>query len=315
MQSSPNIQALLKTRTDLSEYFVETGNRPQNFIQENEPEERFKDYPKTQELLKMKNALLKKRNHPAMYLKSDIREVDFANFPKFDVVLIDPPWEEYKKRILNISMVKKTEKSEGWTLEEIRDIRLDQIAASPSFIFLWCGSEHLDHGRLLFKHWGLKRCEDVVWIKSNTYTNKYNPSHADDYSFLKRTKEHCLVGIKGDTKRASEPSFIHPNIDTDVIMTEEPDIETFDKPEELYDIIERFCLGRRRIELFGNNKSIRPGWFTIGKDLSTSNFNTGVYESWFEGEVRLDGYQGGKITGTTPEIESLRPKSPPKQNN
>lgn len=97
---------------------------------------------------------------------------------------------------------------------------------------------------MLFKSWGVKRCEDVVWIKSNNLHLKYNPTHADDYSFLKRTKEHCLVGIRGDSKKASEPTFIHPNIDTDVIMTEEYDLNNFDKPAELYDIIERFCLGR-----------------------------------------------------------------------
>lgn len=34
-----------------------------------------------------------------------------------------------------------------------------------------------------------------------------------------------------------------------------------------------FIKGRKRIELFGEISSIRPGWLTIGKNLSDSNFN------------------------------------------
>jgi mRNA (2'-O-methyladenosine-N6-)-methyltransferase len=36
------------------------------------------------------------------------------------------------------------------------------------------------------------------------------------------------------------------------------------KPEELYEIIERFCLGRKKLELFGEIHNIREGWLTIG---------------------------------------------------
>ena len=57
---------------DYSRYFVETGSRPQNFLKENEPHERFRDHPKTQELLKLKDALIQKRNHPPVYISADI---------------------------------------------------------------------------------------------------------------------------------------------------------------------------------------------------------------------------------------------------
>lgn len=48
------------------------------------------------------------------------------------------------------------------------------------------------------------------------------------------------------------------------------------KPEDMYRIIEHFCLGRRRLELFGEDHNIRSGWLTVGKDLSSSNFNSEV---------------------------------------
>lgn len=36
------------------------------------------------------------------------------------------------------------------------------------------------------------------------------------------------------------------------------------KPPELYTIIENFCQGTRRVELFGTNRNLRRGWLTIG---------------------------------------------------
>jgi hypothetical protein len=47
----------------------------------------------------------------------------------------------------------------------------------------------------------------------------------------------------------------------------------------MYRIIEHFALGRRRLELFGEDHNIRPGWLTLGKNLSYSNFNKEV-DSW-----------------------------------
>lgn len=144
-------------------------------------------------------------------------------------------------------------------------LNIEAIADNPSFLFLWVGSEHLDDGRELFKKWGYKRCEDVVWIKTNKKSKDRKCSEGDNKSILQRVKEHCLVGLKGDIKKASDPSFIHANIDIDVIVDEEPEPGSLKKPEEIYDIIERFCLGRKRIELFGENHNIREGWLTIGK--------------------------------------------------
>jgi hypothetical protein len=51
------------------------------------------------------------------------------------------------------------------------------------------------------------------------------------------------------------------------------------KPDDMYRIIEHFALGRRRLELFGEDHNIRPGWLTLGKNLSYSNFNKEV-DSW-----------------------------------
>ncbi|KAE9589071.1 putative mRNA (2'-O-methyladenosine-N(6)-)-methyltransferase [Lupinus albus] len=89
----------------------------------------------------------------------------------------------------------------------------------------------------------------------------------------------------------------------------------------MYRIIEHFALGRRRLELFGEDHNIRAGWLTVGKDLSSSNFNKEAYIKSFadkDGKVWQGG--GGRkpppetphLVVTTPDIEALRPKSPMK---
>lgn len=71
---------------------------------------------------------------------------------------------------------------------------------------------------------------------------------------------------------------------------------------EIFHIIEHFCLGRRRLHIFGKDSTIRPGWLTIGPELTNSNFVPDIYANYF-GNDQI-------TTGCTERIEALRPKSP-----
>ena len=50
---------------------------------------------------------------------------------KFDVVLIDPPWEEYVRRAPGISGL------DTWAWQEIMALEVERITDPPSFVFLW----------------------------------------------------------------------------------------------------------------------------------------------------------------------------------
>lgn len=56
------------------------------------------------------------------------------------------------------------------------------------------------------------------------------------------------MGIKGTVRRSTDGDFIHANVDIDLIISEEPDYGSIEKPVEIFHIIEHFCLGRRRYE-------------------------------------------------------------------
>lgn len=92
-------------KNDYCQHFVDTNERPQNFIRDPGLTERFEEYPKLRELIKLKDELISKTNLPTnpMYIKSSLRNDDGSDFSlselissEFDVILVDPPLLEYK---------------------------------------------------------------------------------------------------------------------------------------------------------------------------------------------------------------------------
>ncbi|KAM8842588.1 N(6)-adenosine-methyltransferase non-catalytic subunit METTL14 [Synchiropus picturatus] len=289
----------LNPHNDYCQHFVDTGHRPQNFIRDVGLADRFEEYPKLRELIRLKDELICATNTPPMYLQADPRHFDLQDLKcKFDVILLEPPLEEYYRE----SGISHTESF--WSWDDIMKLDIEEISDLRSFVFLWCGSgEGLDLGRMCLRKWGFRRCEDICWIK----TNKNNPGKTkalDPKAVFQRTKEHCLMGIKGTVRRSTDGDFIHANVDIDLIITEEPEMGNVEKPVEIFHIIEHFCLGRRRLHLFGRDSTIRPGWLTVGPTLTNSNFNPETYASYFA-------LPNANLSGCTEEIERLRPKSPP----
>uniref|UniRef100_A0A8C1B5M4 N(6)-adenosine-methyltransferase non-catalytic subunit METTL14 n=1 Tax=Cyprinus carpio carpio TaxID=630221 RepID=A0A8C1B5M4_CYPCA len=266
----------LNPHNDYCQHFVDTGHRPQNFIRDGGLADRFEEYPKQRELIRLKDELIAATNTPPMYLQADPDTFDLRDLKcKFDVLLIEPPLEEYYRESGIIA------NERFWTWDDIMKLNIEEISSIRSFVFLWCGSgEGLDLGRMCLRKWGFRRCEDICWIK----TNKNNPGKTktlDPKAVFQRTKEHCLMGIK-----------------------EEPEMGNIEKPVEIFHIIEHFCLGRRRLHLFGRDSTIRPGWLTVGPTLTNSNFNVEAYAAHFS-------EPNAYLSGCTEEIERLRPKSPP----
>ena len=119
----------------------------------------------------------------------------------------------------------------------------------------------------------------------------------------------------------SKPLFLI--IDTDVIIWEGDPTDPTRKPPEMYYLIENFCLGIRRLEIFGRPSSLRRGWVTVLGDehlplgegaIHVEGEEGGIatkwiQESWEEGIRELSG-SGKSVVPMTPEIDALRPKSP-----
>ncbi|KAF9554800.1 MT-A70-domain-containing protein, partial [Agrocybe pediades] len=249
-------------RNDYSQRYVDSGEWPQNWVLGAEPERRFEEYPKQQRLLNLKKQAVNEHSLPPHYLSLPLSPTDattstntrFQNLlstlhpSKFDVILIDPPF------------------SSSFTWDNLQDLAIPSLAGDPSFVFLWVGSgagEGLERGREVLAKWGYRRCEDVVWVKTNKTTNKGPGTDPPTTSLLTRTKQHCLIGIRGTVRRSNDSWFLHCNVDTDVIIWEGDPSDPARKPPEMYTLIENFCLGMRRLEIFGRLSSLRRGWVTV----------------------------------------------------
>ncbi|PNW88915.1 hypothetical protein CHLRE_01g050600v5 [Chlamydomonas reinhardtii] len=313
---------------DYSQNFVDTGLRPQNFLRDTHLTDRYEEYPKLKELIVRKDRQVSAHATPPLFLRTDLRSTRLSPElfgTKFDVILVDPPWEEYVRRAPGM-----VADPEVWSWQDIQALDIEAVADNPCFLFLWCGAEEgLEAGRVCMQKWGFRRVEDICWIKTNKEGGKgpgggrrpyLTAANQHPESMLVHTKEHCLMGIKGSVRRATDGHIIHTNVDTDVIVSEEPELGSTRKPEEMYHIIERFCNGRRRLELFGEDHNIRNGWVTVGRSLTSSNFSAKAYADHFrnrDGSVWVQNTYGPKpppgsviLVPTTDEIEDLRPKSP-----
>ncbi|XP_039287224.1 N6-adenosine-methyltransferase non-catalytic subunit isoform X2 [Nilaparvata lugens] len=282
---------------DYCQHFVDTGQRPQNFIRDVGLADRFEEYPKLRELIKLKDDLIAQTASPPMFLKCDLQNFNLKDLNnQFDVILVEPPLEEYQRTMGVTNM-------QFWSWDQIMQLDIGELTDNRGFVFLWCGSsEGLDMGRFCLRKWGFRRCEDICWIRTNTQ----HPGHSknlESKAVFQRTKEHCLMGIKGTVRRSIDGDFIHANVDIDLIISEEPEYGSLEKPVEIFHIIEHFCLGRRRLHIFGRDSTIRPGWLTVGPELTNSNFNADTYAGYFSPTT--------VTTGCTERIEALRPKSPP----
>ncbi|UYV61870.1 METTL14 [Cordylochernes scorpioides] len=252
---------------DYCQHFVSSGQRPQNFIRDVGLADRFEEYPKLKELIRLKDERIAQMATPPMYLKADLMTFDLRQLRcEFDVILVEPPLEEYQKR---------EETNSGCVVHQC------------------------------LKKWGFRRSEDFCWIKTNIKKPSRTAKTLENRAIFQRTKEHCLMGIKGTVRRSVDGDFIHANVDIDLIISEEPEYGSLEKPEEMFHIIEHFCLGRRRLHLFGRDSTIRPGWLTVGPELTNSNFCADTYSGYFN-KTPTD-----YLTGSTDRIEALRPKSPP----
>ncbi|CDO70412.1 hypothetical protein BN946_scf184999.g53 [Trametes cinnabarina] len=233
-------------RNDYSQHYVDSGEWPQNWVLGADPEHRFEEYPKQQRLLALKKAAVKQHALPPTFLP--FAELSSLHPSKFDVILIDPPF------------------SSSFSWDDLQNLPIPALAADPSFVFMWVGSgsgDGLERGREVMGKWGFRRCEDIVWVKTNKTTNRGPGTDPPTTSLLTRTKQHCLMGIRGTVRRSNDSWFVHCNVDTDVLIWEGDQSDPTLKPPEMYTLIENFCLGLRRLEIFGRARTARRGWVTV----------------------------------------------------
>jgi mRNA (2'-O-methyladenosine-N6-)-methyltransferase len=124
------------------------------------------------------------------------------------------------------------------------------------FIFIWVINARYSFAIELMEKWGYEVVDDITWVKS-TVNRRLAKGHG---FYLQHAKETCLVGKKGD-----DPPGMQTNISSDVIFSERRGQSQ--KPEEMYELIEKLVPNGRYLEIFARRNNLRNYWVSIGIEL------------------------------------------------
>jgi mRNA m6A methyltransferase non-catalytic subunit len=164
----------------------------------------------------LKKALVYHRSHPPTSLKIDWRNENLLS--KLSMGLpapIHPPAQGLRFDVIVIS--EQGGRDNFSEITQLASLPIESLAATPSFLFLWLPtSDSLEVGRALLQRWGFRRAEDIVWVKTNHSEienwktggaipfRRRREEDSTDAVFV-RTKEHCLMGIRGTVRRSVIP--------------------------------------------------------------------------------------------------------------
>ncbi|XP_023540558.1 N6-adenosine-methyltransferase MT-A70-like [Cucurbita pepo subsp. pepo] len=181
----------------------------------------------------------------SQWINCDIRNFRMDILGQFGVIMADPPWD------IHMELPYGTMAD-----DEMRNLNVPALQ-TDGLIFLWVTGRAMELGRECLEQWGYKRVEELIWVKTNQLQRIIRTGRTGHW--LNHSKEHCLVGIKGNPE-------VNRNIDTDVVVAEVR--ETSRKPDEMYPLLERISPRTRKLELFARMHNTHAGWISLGNQLN-----------------------------------------------
>src|SRR5579863_4664744 len=191
--------------------------------------------------------------------------IESANGRRFATILADPPWQFTNKTGKVAPEHKRLARYQTLTLEDIKALPVERVAAERSHLYLWCPNALLPEGLAVMKAWGFNYKSNLVWHK----IRKDGGSDGRGVGFyFRNVTELILFGVRGKNARTLAPGRRQVNL----LATRKR--EHSRKPDEQYELIEA-CSSSPFLELFargtrknwavwGNqaNESYRPTWDT-----------------------------------------------------
>jgi N6-adenosine-specific RNA methylase IME4 len=214
---------------------------------------------------------------------------------QYSTILADPPWQ-FQNRTGKIAPEhKRLLRYPTMTLKEVMALPVNDLAADPSHLYLWCPNALLQEGLNVMKAWGFTYKANIVWHKIR---KDGGPDGRGVGFYFRNVTELLLFGIKGKM-RTLKPGRTQVNF----LRTQENFLETRKrehsrKPDEIFDIVER-CSPGPYLELFA--RFPREGWSQWGNEDVEENHSSGVAmrKGHVEPGLRLAetprNYRGAKI--------------------
>ena len=160
----------------------------------------------------------------------------------FSLILADPPWQ------LGNPDSSSAPENHYPTLPLATIAALELPAAADAVLFLWAVSSLLPDALQLMQAWGFSYRSNLVWVKPSIGPGVW----------LRNRHELLLLGVRGKHPPAE------PERRADSVLEANRGRHS-EKPEQVYELIERMYPAASKLELFARKS--RPGWAVWGNQL------------------------------------------------
>lgn len=185
----------------------------------------------------------------------------FAPLPdfRFDVIVADPPW---LTRLYSAKGEAKAPQAHYRCLpiETICTLPVQTVARADCWLFLWTSAPLLDRAFEVLNAWGFAYCSRIAWRK----TTKGGAQRTGPGFVVRTQHEDILIGKRGRPLYSGAiDSLIEAGLFDGVARGHSQ------KPDEFYELIEKFLPDAWRLELF--SRLDRPGWTAWGDEAGKLN--------------------------------------------
>jgi N6-adenosine-specific RNA methylase IME4 len=195
---------------------------------------------------------------PALNILFDLQQelLSFATGKKYKTILADPPWR-FQNRTGKIAPEhKRLARYRTLSLDEIKEMPVEQIAEETSHLYLWVPNALLPDGLEVMKDWGFQYKTNLIWEK----TRKDGGQDGRGVGFyFRNVTEILLFGVRGKNVRTLSPARSQVNLIRSMKR------EHSRKPDEIIGLIEA-CSPGPYIELFARGD--REGWDMWGNQAT-----------------------------------------------
>lgn len=174
---------------------------------------------------------------------------------KFNTIAADPPWKYDNVNTGGSMKSGSAAKYPTMALDEIKDLRVRDIANKNSLLFLWATTPLKPEAMEVVKAWGYKYVTTLYWLKTGRPGLGF---------WFRGCFEECLVCKRGKVKP------FHSQMTN--LIVEDPR-EHSRKPDEFYNIV-RLHAPDPMVELFAREPRI--GFISMGLDMDGQDISRAI---------------------------------------
>ena len=163
----------------------------------------------------------------------------------YSIIYADPPWK-YEYSFSESRAIENQYPT--MELEDIMSLPVRDLVAEHSIIFLWCPPAFNEKAFQVLRAWGFEYRTQMVWVKPSIGPGQW----------VRQQHELLLIGVKGNIPTPE-------GTDRPSSVIEAPRRKHSEKPQIVYDLIEKMYPTLERIELFARQK--REKWDAWGNQV------------------------------------------------